>query len=439
MTSNAPLNEAAPGTTQPLRDAELEPENPGPERKAGAGFIAAYWFAQFGNWLGLLSPVIISIAIRVAQIATPQEKAASLGVILSVGAFASLVATPLWGQISDRTRARIGRRKLWMIVGVAGGGVGLLLMASAPNLFVFGVGWVVAQVAFNANQAALNALLPDQVPARQRGRVSGLLGLSTIAAVLVATFLSQFTSANPFLLFLAPWAITVVSLLVVLVAFRDRPAKAGVFPRFGIKELAKSFWVSPVKHKDYGWAWLSRFFVLLGTGFVQVYSVYLLTDRFRVPLEQVTSLVFLNSAIGAAITILISPISGWISDRIGRRKPFVLVAAVVAAGGLVLLGFATTLPLFFIASAITGIGTAVYYAVDLALVAAVLPDPENSAKDMGVFQIANTLPQSLAPAIAPVFLAIGGVATGNYVALFVAAALFALVGALAIAPVRGVR
>jgi MFS family permease len=104
----------------------------------------------------------------------------------------------------------------------------------------------------------------------------------------------------------------------------------------------------------------------------------------------------------------------------------------------VLIGLAQTFTHFLIGSAIAGVGMSVYYAVDLALVAAVLPDPENGAKDMGIFQIANTLPQSLAPVIAPAFLAIGAVQGGNYPAVFIAASVFALVGALAIAPIKKV-
>jgi len=87
---------------------------------------------------------------------------------------------------------------------------------------------------------------------------------------------------------------------------------------------------------------------------------------------------------------------------------------------------------------VTGIGQGVYLAVDLALVTDVLPDREtDAAKDLGVFNIANALPQVIAPAIAPLFLAIGG--PNNYVALFVAAATFAVLGAIAIWPVKGTR
>jgi hypothetical protein len=75
-------------------------------------------------------------------------------------------------------------------------------------------------------------------------------------------------------------------------------------------------------------------------------------------------------------------------------------------------------------------GEGVYIAVDLALVT-------------GVFNVANSLPQPLAPAIAPLFLAIpvftSGEVGGNYTALFIISALFVFAGALAIRPVKSVR
>ena len=77
-----------------------------------------------------------------------------------------------------------------------------------------------------------------------------------------------------------------------------------------------------------------------------------------------------------------------------------------------------------------------YFAVDLALVTQVLPDPDNAAKDLGVFNIAGALPFTIAPAIAPAVLAAGG---GSYSVLYTVAGLCAVSGAFAILPVRGVR
>jgi MFS family permease len=99
--------------------------------------------------------------------------------------------------------------------------------------------------------------------------------------------------------------------------------------------------------------------------------------------------------------------------------------------------------MFLVGMVIAGIGEGIYIAVDLALVADVLPDPRTAAKDLGVFNVASSLPQPLAPALAPLFLAIPAFTSsevgGNYTALFIVAALFVFAGALALRPIKIVR
>ena len=86
--------------------------------------------------------------------------------------------------------------------------------------------------------------------------------------------------------------------------------------------------------------------------------------------------------------------------------------------------------------AVGGLGFGLYAAVDLALVADVLPNPADVAKDLGVFNIAGALPFTVAPAIAPAILAIGD---GSYSLLYAVAGVSAIIGAIAILPVRQVR
>jgi MFS family permease len=114
----------------------------------------------------------------------------------------------------------------------------------------------------------------------------------------------------------------------------------------------------------------------------------------------------------------------------------VFLAATLEAAGFLTIAFAPSVPQFLVGVAMAGIGKGLYFAVDLALLAAILPRPEDSAKDMGVFQIANSLPQSLAPALAPIILAIGSARGDDYAVLYVVGCGFALLGAITICPVR---
>jgi MFS family permease len=78
----------------------------------------------------------------------------------------------------------------------------------------------------------------------------------------------------------------------------------------------------------------------------------------------------------------------------------------------------------------------VYVAADLALVVDVLPDRDDAATYLGVFNIAGALPFSIAPAIAPAILAIG---KGSYGVLYAVAGVCAIIGAVAIWRMKGVR
>jgi MFS family permease len=125
-----------------------------------------------------------------------------------------------------------------------------------------------------------------------------------------------------------------------------------------------------------------------------------------------------------------------LSDRTGRRKIFVLAASVVYGLAMFVVAIASNFSGFLVGMAISGLGFGVYVAVDLALVVDVLPDSANAAKDLGVFNIAGALPFPIAPAIAPAILAMG---SGSYGVLYMAAGLCAIIGAVAILPVKRVR
>ena len=110
-------------------------------------------------------------------------------------------------------------------------------------------------------------------------------------------------------------------------------------------------------------------------------------------------------------------------------------ASVVYGLALFAVAVASDFDGFLVGMAVSGLGFGVYMAVDLALLADVLPGGDN-AKDLGVLNIAGALPFTVAPALAPVILTVGG---GSYGVLYAVAGLCAVVGAFAILPVRGAR
>jgi MFS family permease len=405
---------------------------------ARRGFIALYALGYVGAYIALITPVATTLALKVGEL-DPEGKETSLGLISAIGALVAIVSNALTGALSDRTRSGLGRRRPWIIAGSAGGVVALGIVGFAPNLVVATLGWILAQLTLNMVLAALQALLPDQVPLEQRARVSSVLGISQQVSPLLGIGIAygvQAAGGGIGLMFLIPGIIGALMLALLVARIRDVPhEEAG---RFTFGEFVRGFRIDKGKGADFGWAWFGRFFVILGFAVYTTYQVYFIGDRLKVTGPDVVLTQLYALLIFSAVLTVSAIVSGRISDRTGRRKIFVFLAAAIVGVGLTLLALTSSLPMFFVAASVMGVGIGAFFAVDLALITDVLPDKEHkAAKDLGIFNIANSLPQSVAPAIAPLFLAIGG--GGNYTALFIAGGVFAVIGALLIAPIRAVK
>jgi MFS family permease len=347
-----------------------------------------------------------------------------------------MLANPFCGKLSDRTSSRLGMRRPWIVGGLLGGTLGVLVVAVAPTISLVLLGWCVAQVGFNALLAAMVAVLPDQVPVTERGMVAGALGVCLPVASVAGTFLVKVFTGNTLAMFLVPCAVAAAFILLFAFTMPDRRLGAGDKPAWSIRELAGTFWVSPHKSPDFAWAFSSRFMFVLAYAFLATYQAYYLLDHLGSAETDVPQQVFLGTLVQSAVLVAASLLGGRLSDWSGRRKVFVVVASVIYGVAMFFIAAAASFNGFLVGMAIGGLGFGLYMAVDLALVADVLPDPSSAAKDLGVMNIAGALPSAIAPAIAPIILAIGG---HSYGVLYAVAGVCALAAALAIVPVKRVH
>jgi len=203
-------------------------------------------------------------------------------------------------------------------------------------------------------------------------------------------------------------------------------------------DVLSTYWLNPVKYPDFFWAWACRLFVTMSIFTVATYMLFFVIDRLDVPLEEASG-VFAGVLTGFTLaSILTTVVFGWISDRTGRRKAIVWVSALLSAGGLIVAAIAPDLATFFIAMMFVGAAQGAFISVDIALMTEVLPNFDQAGKDLGIVSLSYQVPQVLVPVLAIPLLAIGG-SGENYSALFIAAIVFGLVGALCVLPIKSVK
>jgi MFS family permease len=412
----------------------LESESPAVHR-VGWGFIVLYALASTGTSLLFLAPLLVTLALKVNSLVGIEQAPRSLGLVTGIGSALAMVGNPFFGKLSDRTASQLGMRRPWMVIGLVGGSLGILTVALARNIAVVLVGWCTAQLCLNALLAALVAVLPDQVPATQRGLVSGVLGICLPIASVSGTFLVQLFTGNQLAMFLIPCAIGGFFVLLFAVTLEDRRLAKADRPTWSLREFASTFYVNPRTSPDFAWAFASRFMLVLAYAFLTTYQAYYLLDKIGSAEGDVPQQIFLGTLVQSVVIVAASLIGGKLSDRTGRRKIFVLTASIVYGLAMFVVAIAGSFNGYLVGMAIGGLGFGMYLAVDLALVADVLRNKDN-AKDLGVFNIASALPYSVAPAIAPAILAISG---GSYGVLYAFAGVCAIIGAVTILPVKRVR
>jgi MFS family permease len=416
-------------------EAALAPASPAAHR-VGRGFISLFTLAFIGTNMVFQAPLLVTLPLKVNSLVGIEQAPNSLALVAGVGALLSIFGNPFFGKMSDRTTSALGMRRPWLIIGLVGGSLGILIVALAPGIPVVLVGWCIAQLSFNALLAAQVAVIPDQVPVAQRGMISGLLGVCLPIASVSGTFLVKLFTGNQLAMLLVPSAIGGFFILLFAVTLNDRRLANADKPNWSLREFASTFYVDPRKSPDFAWAFISRFMFVLAYAFLVTYQAYYLLDKIGSAESDVPQQIFLGTLTQSVVLVAASLIGGKLTDRTGRRKIFVFAASIVYGLALFVIAIASNFNGFLVGMAISGLGFGMYFAVDLALVLDVLPSKDNAAKDLGVFNMASAVPFSLAPAIAPAILAIG---TGSYGALYAVAGLCAIVGAFAILPVKRVR
>jgi MFS family permease len=396
-----------------------------PVTRVRAGWTSLLFLGNLGLWLAFYAPIQILLPQQ-AELLAGADKELVFGIVTGVGAAVAVVANPLAGLLSDRTTSRFGRRHPWTVAGALTGAAGLAVLASAGNIVVMVLGWCMVQAGLNAMLATLISAIPDRVPVEQRAKTGGFIGISqmlgtVLGAVLVTELVTSLSGG-----YLASAVIMLLGAAGFVLFTPD-----AALPKEQKPKTKLHFWVSPKQHPDFARMWACHFMVNLGNAFGTFYLLFFLQDVVK-RADPEGSLLIMMGFYGIAL-IIGAIVTGWLSDRSGRRKLYVQIAVVLmAAAALVLVVFQTWTG-SLIGAPLLGAGFGMYWAVAIALLTQVLPAAADRAKDLGVVNIANSLPQVIAPLLASAVLAGLG-----YQGLFAASALATIVAGFFVTRIRSV-
>ncbi|SCW84106.1 Major Facilitator Superfamily protein [Paenibacillus tianmuensis] len=387
--------------------------------------------------IGLLTPAVLLLSFKMIEI-DPTNYQVSYGIVAGVGALFALVGNPLGGAISDRTNIGFGRRRTWILIGPLMGCLALVWIGFATQIWQVIVGWCIAQLFFNFAMAAYTALIPDQVEVKKQGTMSGLLGLAiplslTIGMIMMMALKTMPTSSKWLLISIIGVAGPIISLFII----RDSKVKMvkKVKENISLKEKLGKIYPNPRKYPEFTWALLSKFLINLGLAY-SLYTAVMLVKRMGLSQGEATDVVGTIKIVALIATAITSIIGGILSDRFGKQKPFIYACGIIMLFGLMIYSFVPNTTAFIIASIVIGLASGCFTSVDMALVARILPNKEDSAKDFGLMNVANALPQSLVPAIAPVLLAAGSMTgIGEWAFFYIVLAVCVLLGTLAFKPI----
>lgn len=408
-----------------------------PGSKQPRGFLFTFVAAWFGLSIVLSTLMGASIPKAFAFI-DDATKGVHLSIVAAIGGVVVIVITPLFGRLSDRTMSRLGKRRPWILSGALVGMVGVVVLAFSADLWLIIIGWAIVQTGYGATNAAVHALLADQIRMSIRARVSAAASAANaVALILGSVLIAILPNDLQWTWFIVPGAIGTVFCLLLFFRLHDIVRTEKPAP-WRWADALSTYWLNPVQYRDFFWAWICRLFVTMSIFTVSTYLLFFIIDRLGVPKEQASG-VFATVLIAFTLTsILTTVVFGWISDRTGRRKAIVWVSALLSAAGLVIAALSPDLTTFLIAMALVGGAQGAFVSVDIAMMTEVLPTFDEAGKDLGIVSLSYQVPQVLVPVLAIPLLAIGG-SGENYSALFIAAIAFGVIGALAVLPIRSVR
>lgn len=354
--------------------------------RRSSGFLLLVALANAGGVIAYLPVLTLLLPLRVALVAGADR----LGVLTAcviAGAVAASGSNIAFGWWSDRAVARGAGRRPFVAGGLVGVAIGCALVAGAASPATLVLAVVAFQCGVNALLAPLLAIMADEVPDAQKGLAGGLLTLGgpLAAAVTAALLGGDLGAAARFALV----PVACAACVLPLVSTRRWPASATIptAVRPGRRALVL--------------VWSGRLLVQVAGNVLSLYLLFyfesVMPDQ---PLDALARSIGHLLTIATLLPLPAAVLAGRLSDRSGRRKPFLLAAAGIAAIGLLGMAAARDWTGGAVAFAVYATGSGVFLALHAGFAMQLLPSPRHRGRDLGLLNLANTLPALVGPVLA---------------------------------------
>ena len=344
--------------------------------------ISVFWLALSVLFDGINTLVL---PLQLGKIGSQNKQATVLGLFTFAGLLAGALIQPVAGAISDKLHSRLGRRGFI--------GIGLILSLASLALFatfrtVIGilVGYLAIQVSASIAQAGQQGLIPDLVDERRRGLASGLKGFMDLTgAMLGFVLLGQLLGSGRSLPAIGVIAaiLMVTYVLAVLLTPEDKPNKGSATKRTAIP-LSQIFRLDLARQSAFVRLLIARFLFLLGIYGTGRFLLFFVADRLGLSEEQAAQQAGSLLAGLALITILASPLTGWLADRVGR-VPLMIAGAIFGAASALMLAWADSTLQILLFGGLMSLGSAAFAGGSWALLADLVP----KAQPARFFGLAN--------------------------------------------------
>ncbi|KXZ60165.1 Major Facilitator Superfamily protein [Microbacterium laevaniformans] len=258
--------------------ASPDPSTRNAPRRAGAAWFTLFTLAWLAIWTAQLTPLQLLIPL---QLNTPGDAdrwisgVVSSGLILAAGGLAGVLAGPLAGGMSDRTRGAFGRRRPWALGGVVLGAVSLIGLAFATGPWAVAMSWIGVSVGVAVASAAFTAMIADQLT-EQRGTASASISSSQALGVVVGVGVIVLLGLGVIAGYLVLGGVLLIAGGLGALLLPDPPAPAASATARTRLAAAERF--AAFRDRDFAWMLWGRLVVnignALGTGLLLFFLLY---------------------------------------------------------------------------------------------------------------------------------------------------------------------